>query len=450
MITPLFWQRSLRWLLRLDEPVPQRSEAEIQAEMQENLRWNFLVNVLDGSSFTLGVSFISATTIVPLFLSKLTDNPLPIGLAAVIAQGGWFLPQLFTANLVEQLARKKPVVVNLGFFTERLPMWLIVLAAAFALISPPLALALFFIGYTWHGLGAGVIATAWQDMLARVFPVNRRGRFFGTTIFLGAGLGTAGASLSAWLLKNYPFPQNFIICFFIVAAFINISWVFLSLTREPVQPAPTHKRPETRQYLAELPILLRQDKNFSRFLLARLFLAFSNMGTGFLTLAAIHRWHVTDSTVGWYTAATLLGQTISNLFFGFLSDRYGHKVSLVLSGVAALLSFALAWLAPDPSWYFAIFALQGVSSGGILVSGMMMVLEFSPPHRRPTYSGLANTGVGVVSAAAPLFGTLLANFSYPNLFAFSTLAALLGTLLLVISVREPRHQKLAIPVGNEV
>src|SRR6185503_7594679 len=111
--------------------------------------------VLDGATFWFGLSFISSTTIVPLFISKLTDSLLPIGLAAVIAQGSWFLPQLFTANSVERLARKKPVVVNLGLFTERLPMWLIVVAALVAGRSPTLALVLFFVGYAAHGLGAG-------------------------------------------------------------------------------------------------------------------------------------------------------------------------------------------------------------------------------------------------------------------------------------------------------
>ena len=98
---------------------------------------------------------------------------------AAIAQSAWFLPQVFTANLVERLPRKKPVVINLGFFLERLPMWVLVLAALVAGTSPLLALLLFFTGYAWHGLGAGIIATAWQDLIARCFPVDRRGRFFG-------------------------------------------------------------------------------------------------------------------------------------------------------------------------------------------------------------------------------------------------------------------------------
>jgi MFS family permease len=395
------------------------------------------VNVLDGSAFMLGMSFISATTIVPLFLSKLSDSPIPVGLAAVIAQGSWFLPQLFTANAVERLARKKPVVINLGFFTERLPMWLIVGAAMTAAASPPLALTLFFIGYAWHGLGAGIIATAWQDMLARIFPVNRRGRFFGSVMFIGAGLGAIGASLSAWLLKTYPFPQNFVYCFAIAATGITVSWAFLALTREPVQAVQTPRR-ENRQYLAELRPLLQQDHNFRRFLVARLLLALSGMGAGFLTVSAIQRWGISDSTVGWYTAATLLGQTFGNLLFGLLADRYGHKLTLELSGAAALLSFGLAWLAPTPEWFFAVFVLQGVSNGGILVSGIMVVLEFSPPQRRPTYAGLANTLTGVVSAAAPLLGTLMAGIDYGLLFAMSTVVALVGVVLMRYRVQEPR------------
>jgi hypothetical protein len=72
---------------------------------------------------------------------------------------------------VEGLARKKPMIVNVGLFTERLPMLIIILSAVVAAVSPELALALFFIGYAWHGFGAGLVATSWQDLLARCFKV---------------------------------------------------------------------------------------------------------------------------------------------------------------------------------------------------------------------------------------------------------------------------------------
>ena len=64
------------------------------------------------------------STIIPLFVSKLTTSTLALGLVAMLSQGGWHLPQLLSANLVERLSRRKPVIINLGFFLERLPLWL--------------------------------------------------------------------------------------------------------------------------------------------------------------------------------------------------------------------------------------------------------------------------------------------------------------------------------------
>jgi len=428
---------ALGWLLELDRPAPLRPEAEIAAEVERNYRWNFAVNLLDGASFWFGASFMSSATIVPLFISKLTPDPLALGLAAVIAQGTWYLPQLFTANAVERLARKKPVVVNLGFFTERLPLLVLVLAALVAGEAPFLALALFFVGLTWHGLGAGVVATAWQDLIARCFPVNRRGRFFGTTMFVGIGMGAAGAVLSTWLLEVLAFPANFVVLFALATTGITLSWVFIALTREPVQ-AVTKTWQDNRQFWAGLPAILRQDHNFRRFLLARLLQAGGGMGLGFVTVTAVQRWQVPDSTVGLYTAAMLGGQTAGNLAFGFLADRYGHKLSLEIAGLSTTLAFAIAWLAPAAAWYFLAFALLGLSAGAGIVSGILVVFEFGDPARRPTYVGLVNTGLGLVNMVAPLAGAGLAGISYNLLFALCASINLVALVALRWWVQEPR------------
>lgn len=430
-------RRALRWLLQVDQPVPPRTDDEIAAEMARNYRWNFAVNTLDGSAFWFGASFISSATIAPLFISKLTLDPLALGLVAVIAQGAWYLPQLFTANAVERLARKKPVVVNLGFFLERLPLWLLVIAALVAGLSPLLALLLFFVGYAWHGLGAGAIATAWQDLVARCFPVNRRGLFFGLSSAIGLGTGILGAALSTWLLEALAFPTNFATIFAIAAVCVALSWIFLALTREPVQ-APEAPRQTNRQFWAGLPDILRQDRNFRRFLLARLLMVLGTMGMGFVTVAAVQRWQVPDGTVGLYTASLLIGASAGNLLFGLLADRYGHKLSLEFSGLASTLAFAIAWLAPAAEWYFAVFALLGLANGAAVVSGILVVLEFCAPPRRPTYVGLANTGIGVVSVAAPLLGAGMAGISYEGLFALCTGVNLVALAAMRWWVREPR------------
>jgi MFS family permease len=435
--------RLLRRLVQADRPATQVTDAQVEAERDRNYRWNFTVNLLDGAAFWFGLSFASSSTILPLFVSKLTEATWPLAMVAVVAQGGWYFPQLFTARSVERLARKKPVVVNLGFFAERLPLWLFIVAAVLARETPALALGLIIFAYAWFSIGAGVVGTAWQDLIARCFPVATRGRFLGLTTFIGTGMGAAGAGLSSWLLATFPFPTSFIYTFAIAATGITLSWVFIALTREPVQP-PEPLPADGFNFWSDLKGIVRRDHNFRRFLMARLLIAFSGMGQGFLTVSALRRFAVADAVVGQYTAALLLGQTAGTLLSGVLADRHGHLLSLKLGATSAVGAYLLAWLAPGPVWFYAVFALLGISFGAFLVSGILVVLEFSPPARRPTYTGLANSLIGVAGFAAPLLGGLLASVGantgagYSPLFALSAAAGFLGLVLLVRMVREPR------------
>ncbi len=141
---------------------------------------------------------------------------------------------------------------------------------------------------------------------------------------------------------------------------------------------------------------------------------------------------------GLSTAAYLFGQTAGNLTFGLLADRFGHKLPLELSGLAAGLAFGLAWLAPAPEWYYLVFVLLGIAMGAIIVSGILILLEFRGPERRPTYAGLGNTAVGITSMVAPLLGAVLATWSYSLLFAVGAVINLIALLAMHWWVKEPR------------
>ena len=184
--------------------------------------------------------------------------------------------------------------MNLGIFAERLPLCLLPVAALAALQSRVLALVIFFFAYAWYGLGAGMIAPAWSDMIARCFPVKRRGRFFGVTSFVGTGLGAVGAIFSGWLLETFPFPMNFAYCFLVAAVAVALSWFFIALTREPVPHAPSSPAHSAAPSRHKIMHIIRGDRNFRRFLWARLFATTGSMGAGFLTVAAVERWQLAD------------------------------------------------------------------------------------------------------------------------------------------------------------
>jgi MFS family permease len=410
-------------------------------KVEKNYRWNFGVNVLDTTFFFFGMSFIAASTVIPVYVSRLTDSILLIGLSSAIAAGGWFLPQLLTANLTERLPRKKPFVVRGGFLVERLPVLLLAVSTfVFARSTPTIALVFFFLFYTWNRLGSGALAPAWEDMIAKIIPLERRGRFFGIANFGGALLGIAGARLTTLFLARYPFPINFGWCMASAAGAMFLSWGCLALTREPARPA-TKEHVSHINYLKQLPDLLRRDRNFRSYLISRAISGLGYMAAGLTAVYAVQRWELPDEQAGVFTTVLLVVQMIAHLAFGYLGDRYGHKRSLQWGMLAWAAGMLVALFAPSPDWFYLAFAAAGISSSAELVAGLMIVLEFSAPEDRPTYVGLGNTTKGIFYGLAPVIGGGLASLvGYRPVFVLAFLLTMAAWGWLTWRVEEPRHQ----------
>lgn len=414
------------------------AERSYTSQIEQHYRHNFIVNVLDGTFFWAGSSFIASTTILPAYVSRLTDSTLLIGLLSMIGSMGWLLPQLFTANRVQRLPRKKVWPVRIGLFTERLPVVLLTLSVLLVPAHPIWALVALYLCYTWHVVGAGLVAVAWQAMVGKVIPDDRRGKFLGLTNFLGTATGVAGSAGAIWVLDRYGFPRGYLWSFAAGAAMILASWISLALTREPAHE-PEGERLSQQEYLRQLPAVLRRDPNFGRYLLSQVVAALGGMAGGFLTVYAIGRWDLPDGQAGAYTATMLIGQAVSNLVFGPLADRKGHKVVLELSTLLGGLAVGLAALAPAPAWFYAVFALAGAQTAGYLLSGLMIALEFCPEPQRPTYIGLNNTIRGVAYGMAPLLGGWIAGTAgYPPLFGAAAVVSIVALGLLHWWVHEPR------------
>lgn len=423
----------------------------VQQFVERNYRFNFVVNALDGAFYWFGISFCSPTIILPLYISHFTENPLVIGLIPFIATAGFLLPQLFTSNFVERAPLKKWFPVNLGFFLERVPVFLIPTSAyLFAATQPVMAMVSFFLLYSWYAGGAGFIIVGWQDMVAKIIPADKRGRFFGITNFVGTASGILGALAVTFVLNRFAFPIGYVISFTAAAVLIFLSWYFLSLAREP---AVYSNKPAVSQlaYLRTLPEVLRKDANFTRYMISQIVFSLSGMASGFLIVYSVKTWNLPDSYAGGFIIAMQIGQAVSNLFFGFLADRQGHKLALELSLLVSVVSLGMAILAPSPLWFYGVFFLRGAVAAGTFISGISIVLEFTGAEDRPTYIGLANTIPGVAGSIAPLLGGWLAGaFGYPSMFILSVVIGVASLAVLHFAVRDPRHLiPAAAPVAGQ-
>lgn len=453
-------RRIASWLVRDGHRHPVDDPARVASERRSLSRWNRFFHTADGVAYWAGINAVSYNTVVPLFVSKLTDSPLLIGLVAVFSQAGWYVPQLFSAAATERRIYKRPIAVRFGYMVERAPALAWPLAALLSVSRPDLGLALFMITFGLHFVGAGLIAPAWQDLIAHTFPPRERGRFFGMTTFLGTSLGALGGLAASRVLGAFAFPVDFAIAFGFAAVCVQLSWVFLALTREPVRLAPhvednspvtdltgspslgpsrpIARRAATGGSLRATLEIIRRDPGFARFLVVRTLMGFGTMGFGFVAVHTTRAFGAADATVAIFTVFLLIGEAGGNISSGAIADRFGHRLPLIVGVGSVTAAFVIARFAGTVDWFYLAFLLMGVAVGAGRVSAMMIAIEFAPEGRTPSYAGITNTLAGFGGLIAPLIGGAIAASSYPLLFLVTAAINLTAWFGLVFLVRDPR------------
>jgi MFS family permease len=411
---------------------------KVEQFTRKHLRYNVTVGLLDGAFFGSGIGFASFSTILPLFVASMTNSATLIGLVPAIHSAGWLLPQLFTASYIARLRRYKRTVVFTTIH-ERIPfLGFALVAFLLPKIGLQAGLILTFVFLIWQGLGGGFTANPWTSLISKIIPPESRGTFFGTQAAL-ANLLISGAAIGAgYLLNSFDAPLNFMACFLIASVFFTFSWIFLALTREPADYEKViEDNPPPFWHGAGR--ILKRDKNFNWFLAARILSQFATMGFPFYIVYALRRFQMDEVTAGYLTATLTLAQTIANAGMGWLGDRVGHRLMLIIGAASALLSSLFAWFAPSLAFFFPIFILAGFANVSIWTNGMTMTVDFSDESERPFYIGLAQTLTAPATILAPLIGGWIADTQgFVSTFGWATVLSIVMMLILIILVKEPR------------
>lgn len=411
----------------------------------EHWQRNFVANFVDMAFFTLGLAFSSLTTIIPLFIRELGGSTILVGLVPAIVQTGWLLPPLFVAPYLEQLGRKLPYVLRMTL-GERLPWPLLALTTLFLADNyPALTLALTVSLLAIFGLSGGLTMPAWMDLVAHVTPLRMRGKLFGWSSALGGVLGVGGGLLAERALARYVFPLNFTLCFAGTSICIAISYIALFAIREGKREHELIQSAQSiREYIHRLPALLRADRDFTAFLVARALMALGSMAIAFVAVYATEQHGLPTSLGGRFTAWMVGTQVIVTPLWGMLGDRYGHKGAIQFSMLCNTLAMVLTLVVAEPSGFYVVFALLGASAGILFASTLNLVVEFAKPTERVTYIGLHGTLIAPAILVAPLLGGWVAEWiGFGPLFIIATIFSLLGLIVLTFCVRDPRHRQLA-------
>ena len=112
--------------------------------------------------------------------------------------------------------------------------------------------------------------------------------------------GAAGwreARSRAWVLGTLPSSTAYGVCFLAATLFVGLSWIALRLVREP--PAATAPaEADFWTHLGSVPALLRENTNFTWYLVARMLSFGAVIGSGFFTVYALRVLQRAEADVG--------------------------------------------------------------------------------------------------------------------------------------------------------
>ena len=420
------------------QPTERYDDAAFRAAIRRNGNWNFWVNIGDLAFVNLAGSFVFISTILPLYVSYLTDSRILIGLIPSIYVVASHVPQLLMAARAESLARKKPWIVRVSVL-ERVPWLILGLGILLWPAAPAWFSYAFLVVMLLLAQGAvGVASPAWRAMLANIIHPDRKGLMFGLGGAFGGLMGAAGAVLARHLLDTVAFPLSFGFCFLLAFAGQAISWTFLTLNREPPRPAD---RPRVRlgAYLRELPAVLRGDRNFARFLVSQVLMILGTLGVTFYVVYGREAFAINDAFAGSLTIVALISQALGTPLLGWWGDRFGHRSATAAAALLCAAAGLVMVVAPGAGWMYAAFALLAISDAGIKVARPSLTMDLGAGGRVPTYVALTTTLLAAPALAAPIIGGwLIEVVDFRPVFVAGVVLAVLGWLLLRTGVAEPR------------
>jgi MFS transporter, SHS family, lactate transporter len=157
----------------------------------------------------------------------------------------------------------------------------------------------------------------------------------------------------------------------------------------------------------------------------------------FCLTSIAREFHKSDAQIALVITMTLAFRPIGGLVFGFIADRYGRRLPLMINiGVFAVAEI-LTGLAPSYTALILVRALFGIVMGGNWGVGASLAMEGAPKSKRGILSGLLQEGyaAGNVLAALSYF-FLFSRFGWRPLFFLGCLPAVVLVLFIEFRVKE--------------
>ncbi len=407
------------------------------ARKERYYKRNYLTLMLEGFLFTFSCTMFSYTTVLPVYVSKLTSNAFFVSLISVMYYGFGYGASIFST--VIGVNAKSPKWISIWVCgLQRIGFILIFLSTY---TSGNAALALFFISFSVYSVSAGMSLPMFNQMVATSIHRNTGG-FYGSYYLIGNAAGVLASTLMTRIFSLRAYPVDYRLIFLIGTLTAVVASFVVGFGIKEVTDDRVVENIRFSEVFSLLRDIFRTNKLFSRFVVVRALAAAAEFSVPYFIIKAGAFDDVPAGFVGTMTTVLLISNMFASKLMGWLGDKRGPLFMVAAacaSGVAATL---LALFMPGYSWSYLMFLFVALASQGLYLSSNLAAIEYSGRVRTPLYSAAAGLASSPVYIAASLLGAAAVNrFSLDGVFVIALAAfAVCFVLSAVFMKKTPAEQ----------
>lgn len=162
----------------------------------------------------------------------------------------------------------------------------------------------------------------------------------------------------------------------------------------------------------------------------------------FVFSAVAQEFGKTVPEVAFASMLTLMFRPLGALLFGFLGDRFGRRIPLMVDIIFYSVIELLTAFSPNFTIFLILRALFGVGMGGEWGLGASLLMETLPTKARGLFSGILQQGYAFgFLLAAIVYWLVFPNFGWRGLFVAGAAPALLVIFIRMRVPESPSWQK---------
>ena len=377
-----------------------------------------------------GDQVVNAKTVLPWLFASLGVPAGLTGLLVPIRESGSMLPQAALAPWVARTRRRR-YLWALGAAGQAIGTAGMAIAAA--LFEGLVAGVVILVALAAFSLSRALTSLAGKDVLGRTIPKGERGQISGiTTVLSGAAAITLGLGIR--LLGGAGTDGGVLAWLLAVAAVLWVLalGVFVGI-REPVEEVAPPQ--EVAGWAGRAVRLLREDRAFRRFVMARTLLLVSALSPPFVVALAAQAGGGGLAGLGPFVIAQGIAGLVGGRLFGRLADRSSRGLMVWGAGAASavITGFLLLLLVPSVRegwWLYPVtYLLLALTHLGVRVARKTYVVDMAEGDQRTEYVAVANTAMGVLLLLAGVVSGGLALLGEEFALVFLALVGLGGVLV---------------------